>query len=75
MSESNDNDDDKIILKLGLCDTLFVSFMPASHSSQRQFNFLITLFTLFFCCFLGEGISSEKSDAFNDDVSLINFPH
>lgn len=60
MSESNDNDDDKIILKLGLCDTLFVSFMPASHSSQRQFNFLITLFTLFFVVFWGKELVVRK---------------
>lgn len=60
MSESNDNDDDKIILKLGLCDTLFVTFMPASHSSQRQFNFLITLFTLFFVAFWGKKLVVRK---------------
>lgn len=60
MSESNDNDDDKIILKLGLCDTLFVTFMPASHSSQRQFNFLITLFTLFFVAFWGKELVVRK---------------
>lgn len=29
MSESNDNDDDEIILKLGLCETLF-SFLLGS---------------------------------------------